>query len=51
MSDLIDHSTCDLCAAPALPSKTPTTSQLLLNSAVFDRLGALALYLRKKKVI
>jgi hypothetical protein len=31
---------------PTLPSKTPTRPQLLLNSAVLDRLGALAIYLR-----
>jgi len=31
---------------PTLPSKTPTRPRLLLNSAVVDRLGALAIYLR-----
>jgi len=34
-----------------LPSKTPTRPQLLLNSAVLDRLGALAIYLRSEKLI
>ena len=34
---------------PPLPSKTPTRPQLLLNSAAFDRLAALAIYLRQKK--
>jgi len=34
---------------PTLPSKTPTRPQLLLNSAVLDRLGALAIYLRSEK--
>src|SRR5215831_16020674 len=29
--------------------KTPTRPQLLLNSAAFDRLGALAIYLRSEK--
>jgi hypothetical protein len=40
---------CDLRAAPDPPSKTPTRPQLLLNSAVLDRLGALAIYLRSEK--
>ena len=31
---------------PTLPSKPPTRPQLLLNSAAFDRLGALKIYLR-----
>src|SRR5262249_35703722 len=34
---------------PTLPSKTPTRPQLLLNSAVLDRLGALAIYPAHKK--
>src|SRR5262245_10144801 len=39
-----------ICAPPpTLPSKTPTRPQLLLNSAAFDRLGALAIYLRSEK--
>src|SRR5262249_4920355 len=32
-----------------LPFKTPPRPQLLLNSAVLDRLGALAIYLRSEK--
>ena len=34
---------------PTLPSNTPTEPQLLLDSAVLDRLGALAIYLRPEK--
>jgi hypothetical protein len=34
---------------PTLPSNTPTEPQLLLDSAVLDRLGALAIYRRPEK--
>jgi AbrB family looped-hinge helix DNA binding protein len=34
--DLQDARTCDLRAAPTLPSKTPTRSQLLLNSGALQ---------------
>jgi hypothetical protein len=39
----------DLQPRAHLRSKTPTRPQLLLNSAVLDRLGALAIYLRSEK--
>ena len=47
--DLQPARTCDLRAASTLPFNTPTRPQLLLNSAVLDRLGALAIYLRSEE--
>jgi len=48
---LSDHSTSDLRAALDPAIQDPNKAALLLNSAAFDRLGALALYLHSKKVI